>query len=253
MLAAADKALDDLLVEFAPVAVRYKQLKAKVTAARKVVEDLERDSHVAEIGDRVRALTGAGGEYVVVFAYSDAELFGAEGVATALKPGVRVDDIHLVVTECPAEQWRGVETLTDWGHVSIGKPLPKGWHPDVRDDDYLNDNFRNLDELNRAAQAGEGNFHWFSSTEDTEGLWGADLTWRVFFDSNFTGEFVEEMAGEGGGGGGEQAKVADRDLEDGKGRLEEPGPKEDPKAAVEDYGDEASALAPPRKLARVNC
>lgn len=140
------------------------------------------------VGCQVLKLTGTGGQAVVVFDYSDEELFG-EGIHCD-NPNVLVADLHLEVEECAATDY-GEPELTDVGFIRILKPLPPGWPDDVQDDNSLSDQLHYLEGVQRMADAGCGNYHMWSSTEFTEGNWGGEWTWRVFYDANFGAPTLE--------------------------------------------------------------
>ena len=147
-------------------------------------ESMNAESIMRDITD----LSGKGAQCVVAFDLSNWDLFGKESVDGWIPEGVREAPLHLEVIECPVRDYGSGKELYDTGHIKICAPLPPGWSEDVHYDDGLKDQLSNNTCMQRMADQGHGNYHMFSSTEETTGLWGGRFTWRVFYDENYDGK-----------------------------------------------------------------
>jgi hypothetical protein len=89
--------------------------------------------------------------------------------------------LYLEVTECPAIDDGFGRCIVGVGHIKICDPLPPGWTEAVHDDDDLRDQLSSITAIGHMADEGYGNYHMFSSSEETKGLWSGSFTWRVFY------------------------------------------------------------------------
>jgi hypothetical protein len=132
---------------------------------------------------RIYDLTGKNAQCVVAYDFSNWDLFGQETPSA----GVREAPLFVKVEECPVTDDGTKKRLQGTGHITICAPLPPGWSEAVHYDDDLSDQLGNITCLQRMADSGRGNYHMFSSSEDTTGLWGGAFTWRVFYAENYDG------------------------------------------------------------------
>ena len=144
--------------------------------------------------NQVRDLTGTDGAFVVVFDFSDEDLFGTKAPPTFLKPGVCVGHVTVCAGEWSAERSSGSDLqrnkITGFGYVRAQEPLPSGWHLRALKDAELCEQLFDRNAIKRVAGSGVGEYAWFRDCDGMKGEWSASaIKWRVFYDANaFVGE-----------------------------------------------------------------
>lgn len=162
-----------------------KRMKADYSHLSDTIRVVETRLKTQTLAARVRGLHAGCDECVVVYDFTDQQLFGVDAYVPG--PGVKVAPLHVVVDSMKAFQWLDTETCTLTGtscELHLGTPLPPGWMLDSSLD--TRDLF-DKEVLSRAADTGLGEYFWYSSTDFHEGVWSAALIWRVFYDETFTG------------------------------------------------------------------
>lgn len=151
-------------------------------------------ARAAVLGSQIAELPSSGQGCVVCLDFTNVDLFGVEDVV--LPEGVLEGVLHVNVEHAPASQdlMTEVVSIEGTGKVTLIDPLPPGWCKSAFRNTAILKEVQNLEWFRR--QDDQGDWHWWSSSEEREGVWYGDLKCRVFYDTSYTGDEESDTSDE---------------------------------------------------------